>query len=120
MYIGFGRYWRYIGNINQYISRFVSKLGFIPRVVFVTDIVSDISVIYRQYIADIDRYSLIFPSFDFCLLISCQEGPTPEMSTIYHDISVPISNIISSCFSWLEVKLRSLDTDELPADIVPS
>ena len=77
-----GRYQRYIGDIGRYIDRFVSKRGFTPRTVFVIDIVFDISVIYR-YIADIDRYFLIFPSFDFCLLISCRESSTLEMSTIY-------------------------------------
>ena len=43
--------------------------------------------IYIRYIDDFGRYFLIFPSFDFRLLISCREGPTLEMSTIYHDIS---------------------------------
>ena len=77
---------------GQYIDRFVSKLGLIPRAAFVTDTVSDISVIYR-YIVDIGRYFFIFPSFNFRLLISCREGPTPEMSTIYRDISVPASTL---------------------------
>ena len=51
----------------------------------------DISVIYR-YIGDISPllgdFFPIFPSNDFRLKKSCPEGPTPEISTIYCDISV--------------------------------
>ena len=56
---------------------------FVPRVVFC---VADISLIYL-YIDDFDRHFPIFLSFDFRLLISCQDDPTSEISTIYHDIS---------------------------------
>ena len=47
--------------------------------------------IHNRYITDIDRYFSIFPSIDCRLLISCQEGLTLEISTIYHDIFVPAS-----------------------------
>ena len=50
---------------------------------FITDFLSNISVIYR-YITDIWRFFPNFPTNDFLLQKSCREGPTPEISTIYH------------------------------------
>ena len=57
--------------------------------------VTKICLIYQLFInisAKYSRYFPIFPSFDFRLLISCREDLTPEISTIYRDISVHGTN----------------------------
>ena len=73
---------RYIGHIGPVLFVFFFFCIF-SQATFITDFVLNISVIYR-YITDIWRFFLNFPTNDFLLQKSCREGPTPEISTIYH------------------------------------
>ena len=91
-------------------GKFLFFFAFFPRATFyIRFCVGYISylLIYWQYITDIGRYFLIFPSIDFRLLISCREGPTPEISMIYRDISIhDVRFLIFPNFIWSFVQRR--------------
>ena len=45
-------------------------------------------LIYRRYIGDIDRFWANFPPTNCRIPISCWEGPTPDISSIYLDFLI--------------------------------
>ena len=70
-------------------------LAFFCTAAIFTDFDSNMSG-HNRYVVDIDRYFLIFPLFDYSFLISCREGPTPEISKIYRDIFVHDGTLVSA------------------------
>ena len=69
---------------------------------------------HNRYIVDIDRFFSIFFSINCRLLISCREGPTPEISTIYRDIFVHGRN-----YKQHEMETHVTSTNEITITTIP-
>ena len=75
--------------------------------------------IYRRYIADTEQFFSIFPRNDFHLQKSYRDGPTPEISKIYHRyFATFLTLLMGECKETLEVHLMVVKEEVESKDLV--